>query len=230
MVHTSMLMTRPGPTDTTGIQSDLTILHNMCSYTLVDCRGLNLHCPHTSIWIQLSTIQMQNDSWCIVMHLSASMIYASTAGYLHVSCNSVSTLDNWQIQATILQRLLSCTSLDERPSSGVQDLKPDLHSGLFGNFLWYKKLITDIWFWRNLRQEISQLLIPSLFKFDNGFNSFQYSPKVAGGAKAPWSASEALSLTSHKWRGGINTQPLELQRSTNRMHCVVAHIDNEWEA
>lgn len=33
MVHTSMLMTRPGQTDTTGIQSDLTILHNVLVHT-----------------------------------------------------------------------------------------------------------------------------------------------------------------------------------------------------
>lgn len=33
MVHMSMLMTRPGPNDTTGIQSDHTILHNVLVHT-----------------------------------------------------------------------------------------------------------------------------------------------------------------------------------------------------
>lgn len=164
MVHTSMLMTRPGPTDTTGIQSDHTILHNMCSYTLVDCRGLNLHCPHTSIGIQLSTIQMQNDSWCIVMHLSAwhpqwSMWVQQATCMFHAT-----VCLHWTIDKHRPQPCKDSLAVPHWMNAPHQVFKISNRTFIVANLETFSDIKNwSLIFWRNLRQEISQLLILSLF-------------------------------------------------------------------
>lgn len=96
MVHTSMLMTRPGQTDTTGIQSDLTILHNV----LVHTGGLYRFESSLPSHFNLDSAVNDSNAERFLMHcdasqcMASSMIYVSTTGYMHVSCNSVSTLDN----------------------------------------------------------------------------------------------------------------------------------------